>query len=154
MAFARLVGHTPRMHASATRPATSARTVTIAFYALCSLVLLALVTKAQKDFLPSVFATQLGHNSESFALALAVGVTIQFLRPRWSSGPSGGATRWGLVLAVAGVWLALALGVYYLGLHRPSRRSTSRWRPPRSSPSTSLQPGHGGSAGWSPCCSS
>jgi hypothetical protein len=85
------------------------------YYIGCVLVLLALVTKFQKSFLPGGIATQIGHNSESFALALAVGATIQFARPWWMR-DGGRRTAWAPVVAVAAVWILLALGVYYLGL--------------------------------------
>ncbi len=74
-----------------------------------------LVTKAQKSLLQEGIATQTGHNSEVFALAIAVAATIQFARPRWQSGADGQQTNWAIVGAVAAGWLALALGVYYLG---------------------------------------
>jgi len=47
--------------------------------------------------------------------ALAVAATIQFARPRWMTGAEGERTNWGIVAAVAAWWLAVALGVYYLG---------------------------------------
>jgi len=87
--------------------------MSIVYYAGMALILLVLVTKAQTHFLPLGIAKQIGHNSESFALGLAVAATIQFARPRWLT--SRGVV-WGLVLAVAAVWILLALGVYYLGL--------------------------------------
>lgn len=78
------------------------------------LVLLALVTKFQKSFLPEGIATQIGHNSEAVCVALAVGLTIQFARPVWLR--ERGARRWVLPIAVGAVWILLAIGVYYLGL--------------------------------------
>ena len=94
--------------------AVAPRVVTIGFYLGCSLVLLALVTQLQKSVLPEGIATQIGHNSETLALALAVVATIQYARPRWLTDRRGEHTNWGFVLAIAAVWLALALGVYYL----------------------------------------
>jgi len=100
---------------SGTRPTAVAKVVTIAFYVGAAIVLLVLVTKTQKSILEEGIATQTGHNSEVFALALAVAATIQFARPRWMAGADGERTHWGIVAAVAAGWLALALAVYYLG---------------------------------------
>ena len=100
---------------SGTRSAAATQAATIGFYLGASIVLLVLVTKAQKSILQDGIATQTGHNSEVFALALAVAGTIQFARPRWLSGTDGQQTNWGIVAAVAAGWLALTLGVYYLG---------------------------------------
>ena len=100
---------------SGTRSAAVARATTVVFYIGASIVLLVLVTKTQKSLLEEGIANQTGHNSEVFALALAVAATIQFARPRWMSGAHGERTNWGIVAAVAAGWLALALGVYYLG---------------------------------------
>ena len=100
---------------SGTRSAAATQAIIIGFYVGASLVLLVLVTKAQKTLLQDGIATQTGHNSEVFALALAVAATIQFARPRWMTGADGEETNWGIVGAVAAGWLALALGVYYLG---------------------------------------
>jgi len=100
---------------SGTRSAAGAHATTIGFYVGASIVLLVLVTKAQKTILQDGIATQTGHNSEVFALALAVAATIQFARPRWLTGAEGERPNWGIVAAVAAGWLALALGVYYLG---------------------------------------
>jgi hypothetical protein len=100
---------------SGTGSATATQATTISFYLAASIVLLMLVTQAQQSLLPEGTAAQTGHNSEAFALALAVGATIQFARPRWLTGAEGEETRWGVVSAVATGWLAVALGVYYLG---------------------------------------
>ncbi len=100
---------------SDTRSVAAKQATIVAFYFGASLVLLVLVTKFQQTFLPEGLATQIGHNSEAFALALAVGATIQFARPRWMADTDGQRTNWGVVGAVAAGWLALALGVYYLG---------------------------------------
>ena len=100
---------------SGTRSTAAAQGATIGFYLGASLVLVMLVTKAQKSLLQDGIATQTGHNSEVFALAIAVAATIQFARPRWQSGADGQQTNWAIVGAVAAGWLALALGVYYLG---------------------------------------
>lgn len=94
--------------------AAAPRVVTTIFYLGCSLILLALVTRLQQGFLPDEIATQVGHNSETFALALTVGATIQFARPRWWRDRKHERTNWVLVCAVASLWLALALGVYYV----------------------------------------
>ncbi len=53
----------------------------VAFYGATSLLLLAITTGLLKAVLPSGLATQIGHNSESLALALLVCATIQFVRP-------------------------------------------------------------------------
>ena len=91
------------------------RTIAVVFYGGLALALLCLVTKVQQEVLPSGLASQIGHNSEALALALAVSATIQFARPTWL--PKGSArVLWGLVLAVAAGWMLLAVGVYYLGL--------------------------------------
>ncbi len=100
--------------ASENRTVDVPRVVTLGFYLGCSLVLLALVTRLQKTFLPEGIANQIGHNSETFLLALTVVATIQFARPRWFTGSKREHTNWVLVLAVAALWLALALVVYYL----------------------------------------
>jgi hypothetical protein len=100
---------------SGTRTAAAAQGTTIGFYLGTSLVLVMLVTKAHKSLLQEGIANQTGHNSEVFALAIAVAATIQFARPRWQVGPDGQQTNWGIVGAVAAGWLAAALGVYYLG---------------------------------------
>ncbi len=50
------------------------------FYVLTAIVLLLLVTKTQKQFLPEGVATQIGHNSEAFLFALLVAAQIQVLR--------------------------------------------------------------------------
>lgn len=96
-------------------PQGSLRALSFSFYIVTGLVLLALVTKFQKTFLPDGIATQIGHNSESFCLALAVAATIQFARPLWLR-DDGRRTSWGLVVAIAVIWILLAVGVYYLGL--------------------------------------
>ena len=62
-------------------PQLRLRALTGIYYILGGLVLVALVTKAQKGFLPEGIATQIGHNSESVCLALAVAATVQFARP-------------------------------------------------------------------------
>lgn len=97
-------------------PTFSAVTIIRSVYYLgLALVLLALVTKAQTQVLPMGIAKQIGHNSESFALALAVAATIEFARPRWLRAGTR-EVSWGVVSLVAMGWLLLALGVYYLGL--------------------------------------
>ena len=56
------------------------RVRSVIFYALASLALVLLVTKAQKEFLPAGLATQIGHNSEALLFALLVAAEIQILR--------------------------------------------------------------------------
>ncbi len=102
----------PARRTSSTPLVTSIRT---AYYLGIGLTLLALVTKAHTVVLPMGIAKQIGHNSEALALALAVAVVVEFIRPRWLPTGTRGVS-WSLVVLVAAGWLLLALGVYYLGL--------------------------------------
>lgn len=76
------------------------------FYVLMVVVLLVLVTKAQKHFLPGFLATEIGHNSEAFVFALLVAAEIQLRR---ALGPSAR-----LVLAVGGAVVLVGIGVALL----------------------------------------
>lgn len=77
-------------------------------------VLVAIVTQVHSKVLPDKIASQVGHNSEAFALAILLSATIAWLRPR------GGARTLGQWAAVGAVTSGLvALGVIMLDLTNP-----------------------------------
>ena len=71
------------------------------YYAAMLVILLLLVTKTQKQFLPEGIATQIGHNSEAFLFAILIPLEIQILR-----GVAYGAARF-IGTAIGGVVLIL-----------------------------------------------
>lgn len=86
------------------------RGLVLAFYAVFGVAMVVLVTRFQANFLPGGLSAQIGHNSESFMLALAVVPTVLHARPRWLQ-----PGRAWVCPAIAAVWLLLGVGVYYLG---------------------------------------
>jgi hypothetical protein len=75
----------------------------VAFYVAMIAVLIVLVTKAQKSFLPEGLATQIGHNSESFLFAALVAAEVQVLRGvARGTARTAGIVIGGVVLVVLG----------------------------------------------------
>lgn len=87
------------------------------FYGSLSLLLLLSVTKMLPRLLPGGLASQLGHNSEAYLIALLLGAILQWLRP-WAQ-----TTRrpWLVLSAVAAV--SIAVGVV-LDQHKGSLDSS------------------------------
>ncbi|NYG60272.1 hypothetical protein BJ980_003195 [Nocardioides daedukensis] len=81
-----------------------------AFLVVCAVVLAGLVTKLQQEFLPSALSTQVGHNSEVWALVLALGTGMFMLERTEATGTSRIP-----VLLVCLACLGLAAAVYWLG---------------------------------------
>jgi hypothetical protein len=68
-------------------PVTGDALRSVLFYVVTGAVLLVLVTKRQHDFLPPGVSSQVGHNSEIFALALLMCPIVQFGVPRLRARP-------------------------------------------------------------------
>ena len=84
--------------------------VSAAYYGAVTVVLTSLVLKLQSHVLPAGVATQVGHNSEVFALALGLPATVQFARPWWRRA----SNPWPRAFVLAALWVAAAAAIYYL----------------------------------------
>ncbi|WP_028644878.1 hypothetical protein [Nocardioides sp. URHA0020] len=102
-------------------PATrsSATAWFVAFIVVEAAVLLAIVTGLLPHLLPAGLATQVGHNSESFALAILLSCTVLWQRRR----PDDGGRWWTAGMAATAVALGV-LGLLLLGLDGAPRLKT------------------------------
>jgi hypothetical protein len=87
-----------------------ARVLDGAFYGGCVVLLVVLVLHRQDAVLPPGLGRRLGHNSEVFALALALGLVIDVAHPRWTRlrSPLAPAVAAGIGLGLFATWLLAA----------------------------------------------
>lgn len=83
------------------------RTKALIFYGFNIVVLALIMTKHLKDILPHAAATQIGHNSEGFLLALLLGLTIQYIRPAALRSSQPWIIMGGLAIALFAIGLLL-----------------------------------------------
>jgi uncharacterized membrane protein len=108
-------------------PGGAVRAWSVAYFAVTSLVLLALVTKAQTKVLPEGLATRVGHNSEVFALAILVTAAI-LARRRIPPAPAWVHVAVAVGLAAVGVFIFYAgMPVTVKTLNEPVFAGAALW---------------------------